>query len=481
MSSPYNYTLFGILLIAIYMLSGSSNTENAFSQISQFNLTDQVSHDLINRTLSNANIFEIKNASYPTVHIDPQSNFIYLAYFKEFDNGTADVYLSKSTDGGKTFIESIKVNSFDKASLPIFPPYKMIEGGDQRYIEYADVRVPIGVGGEIQEKYSPIRVATAYDNKTVYVVWKRTDFSRDLVDEGYSFGKSNITLARSVDGGKSFQEILLDDNGSSSKNFFDISIGANNNIYLTWINSTFSNVQYGADSPLNVTMGISKNDGATFEYLVLDDLPSDCDTASSEYDGNDKVYLSWRDLFNTDRYYLGINREIVTSEYNIADNNLTEYLMVDNNTQWYPGECPGSGSDLAIDNNNTLNVVWFTGASEGPGIYLSKLSNSNNSFGMPIPIFVSKTYMSPISPLLGIDGDNNSWIVWENKLVSPSTIAISRIKESPNNKEINGDQSIVRDLDYDIGTFPTMDMVKDILTMAWMTEDNSIEVVSKSL
>ena len=171
MTQSYKYTLFGILLITVYILVGSANTEKAFSQNSQLGSTNQFSQDLINKSFSNANLVEVKNASYPTVHIDPLTKFIYLAYFKEYDdsssNGTADVYFSKSIDGGKSFMEPVKVNGLDKASLPIFPPYKMIEGGNQRYIEYADVRVPIGVGGENQEKYSPIRVATGNDNKCV--------------------------------------------------------------------------------------------------------------------------------------------------------------------------------------------------------------------------------------------------------------------------------------------------------------------------
>jgi len=82
-------------------------------------VTDQLSEDIINKSLSNANLVEVKNASYPSVHIDPLTNFIYIAYFKESDNnnGTADIYLSKSRDGGGTFTEPVKVNSHDKAYL----------------------------------------------------------------------------------------------------------------------------------------------------------------------------------------------------------------------------------------------------------------------------------------------------------------------------------------------------------------------------
>jgi hypothetical protein len=484
-SAKLLYIFLVILAVTVYLLVEPPIPDNVYFQSLGANpVVAQSPEDVINSSLSNANIFEIANASYPTIHIDPLSNSIYLAYLKTFENGSADVYLSKSLDNGDTFAEPVKVNSIGKASIPDFPPYKMVGSGGQEYIEFKDVRVPIGVGGEIKEKYSPIRVATGNDNKTLYVVWKSTDFSRSLVDEGYSFGKSNITLAKSTDGGKSFQEIFIDNaNNSSSKNFFDISLDDNNNIYLTWINSSFSDIQYGADSPLNVTMGISEDQGTTFDYLVVDDMPSYCDTISSTYDGiTDKIYLSWRDLFNTDRYYLGINRESVVSEYDIADKNLTKYMMVGNQTSWFPGECPGSGSDLAFDKNGVLNVAWFSGTSQGPGVYLSKLNNNNNSFSKPVPVFVSENYVPPISPILGIDDNNTIWIVWENKLVTPSAIAIAKLENRGNQTIVeDGQYFIARDLEFDIGSLPSMDLANNALSMAWMDADNGTKVISKIL
>jgi hypothetical protein len=480
------YILLGILVVTVYVLVEPSISDNVNSQSLGVNpVVAQFREDIINSTiLSDANVFEVANASYPTIHIDPLSNSIYLAYLKAFDNGSADVYLSRSLDYGETFTEPIKVNNIGKASIPDFPPYKTVGSGEQKYIEFEDVRVPIGVGGEIKEKYSPIRVATGNDNRTLYLVWKSTDFSRSLVDEGYSFGKSNITLAKSTDGGKSFEEKIIDNtNNSSSKNFFEISLDDNKNVYLTWINSSFSDIQYGADSPLNVTMGISEDQGTTFDYLVVDDMPSYCDTISSVYDGlTEKIYLSWRDLFNTDRYYLGINRETAVSEYDIADKNITRYMMVDNQTSWFPGECPGAGSDLVIDKDGVLNVAWFSGTSQGPGIYLSKLNNNSNSFSKPVPVFASESYVPPISPILGVDDNNTIWIVWENKLVKPSAIAIAMIEDRRNQARIdNGQYPIIRDLEFDIGSLPSMELANNVLSMAWMDGDNRTKVISKIL
>jgi hypothetical protein len=56
--------------------------------------------------------------------------------------------------------------------------------------------------------------------------------------------------------------------------------------------------------------------------------------------------------------------------------------------------------------------------------------------------------------------------------VSPSTIAISMV---------NGHQNdTATDLDFDIGTFPSMDVIKNMISLGWMNKDNGIKVMSKS-
>jgi hypothetical protein len=157
-------------------------------------------------------------------------------------------------------------------------------------------------------------------------------------------------------------------------------------------------------------------------------------------------------------------------------------MMVDNQTSWFPGECPGSGSDLAIDKDGILNVAWFSGTSQGPGIYLSRLNNSNNLFNKPVPVFVSENYVPPISPILGVDDNNTIWIVWENKLVKPSVIAIAMIENRSDQTKIENVQyPIARDLEFDIGSLPSMDLANNVLSMAWMDADNRTKIISKLL
>ena len=79
---------------------------------------------------------------------------------------------------------------------------------------------------------------------------------------------------------------------------------------------------------------------------------------------------------------------------------------------------------------------------------------------------------------MDIDSNNTLWIVWENKISSPSSIAISMIN-GHHNANMMGETAT--DSNFDTGTFPSMNIVKNTLSVAWMKEDNSIKVMSKAV
>ena len=64
---------------------------------------------IINASLSDATYSVFKNASTPAVAIDPDSNSLYVVYFKNETAG-ANLYIQKSTDMGKTFSQPVRVN-----------------------------------------------------------------------------------------------------------------------------------------------------------------------------------------------------------------------------------------------------------------------------------------------------------------------------------------------------------------------------------
>jgi hypothetical protein len=45
----------------------------------------------------------------------------------------------------------------------------------------------------------------------------------------------------------------------------------------------------------------------------------------------------------------------------------------------------------------------------------------------------------------------------------------------------NGQYPIVRDLEFNIGSLPSMELANNVLSMAWMDGDNRTKVISKIL
>ena len=123
---------------------------------------------IINASLSDATYSIFKNASTPAVTIDPDTNSLYVVYFKNETAG-ANLYIQKSTDMGKTFSQPIRVN---------------------------DVKDSI----KVEEQWSPPALSIG-PNNDIHVVWYKADHSNP---DKYPYGQVTIQYSRSIDGGMTF-------------------------------------------------------------------------------------------------------------------------------------------------------------------------------------------------------------------------------------------------------------------------------------
>jgi hypothetical protein len=101
-----------------FSFASSQNNTSALSNMSNWTIPDEGLNNAINNTnsgnmsqiinasLSGATYSTFKNASTPSVAIEPNTNSLYLAYFKNETNG-ANLYIQKSTDMGKTFSQPV--------------------------------------------------------------------------------------------------------------------------------------------------------------------------------------------------------------------------------------------------------------------------------------------------------------------------------------------------------------------------------------
>jgi len=130
-------------------------------------------------------------ATHPTAAVDPASGAVYVAWVGTPDaDGRADVYLARSDDGGASYAAPVRVNDIPGDAAP--------------------------------HAQAPAQVAVGPDG-TVYVVWQN-----NTKIEGRRFPASDLRLARSTDGGRTFEPAVYvnDDAGGppASHTFHDVAV-----------------------------------------------------------------------------------------------------------------------------------------------------------------------------------------------------------------------------------------------------------------
>jgi hypothetical protein len=76
-----------------------------------------------------------------------------------------------------------------------------------------------------------------------------------------------------------------------------------------------------------------------------------------------------------------------------------------------------SGPQMAIDNKNHLHIVWYSGTNTTgflPGSYYTVSPDGGKSFGKLVPLVVGKKLGLNVE-YMALDGNDNSWIVWEDR------------------------------------------------------------------
>src|SRR5690606_9850951 len=176
-------------------------------------------------------------ASNPTVAVDPRTGTAYVAWVG-VQSGNADVYLAR------------------------------IERGEAG----APVRVNDIPGDAAPHEQAPAQVAVA-PNGDVLVLWQN-----NTPVEGRRFPASDLRLARSTDGGRTFEPAVTvnDDAGGlpSSHTFHDIAVAPDGTVYVSWIDSRERDRARAALGIVeDATMGHGGNGGAAAAAGEAD-LPS---------------------------------------------------------------------------------------------------------------------------------------------------------------------------------------------------------------
>ncbi len=286
------------------------------------------------RTSDQGSNWEFTIASYGSGFADKETftidenGYIYLAYDDQLDATHTEVKLSRSFDGGNSFIENVTMS--DSLSAAYVGPYIVSAGFGVLYnaIGYLDdapgssdilfdkstnFGETWGLDTDLNPSYnasyfaqgisgSPAEVTlpalSIDDNGRIYVVWE--DVSTDISTKNW-----DVYMRYSDDTGDSWSDrIRINENVEGNSWMPDLDIDSSGNVHVIYYdnNTGFSNLMYRVFYPSNNSLSVEykiSTEGTSSEFTRLGDY------ITVRVDNDDNIHMVWTDGRNDvlDIYY----------------------------------------------------------------------------------------------------------------------------------------------------------------------------------
>lgn len=334
---------------------------------------------------------ETEGASHPTAAISAAEGRAYVAWVG-MREGRYDVYLAAAEAEAERFGSPVRVND-----VP----------GDASPHEQAPAQVATGPGGE------------------VYVLWQN-----NTPIEGRRFPASDLRLAVSTDGGRSFAPAVTvnDDAGElpSSHTFHAMAVGGDGSVFVSWIDSREHDRARAAgldESAIKggpeIRIARSTDQGRTFSASVVVDTNSCpcCRTAlAAGPDGS--VYVAWRKIYDGDV------RDIALARVDGGTLRVEPPVRIHADEWVFPG-CPHAGPSLAFDEEGRLHAAWYTGREGRQGLWHAVSPDGGRSFGAPAAVLTGD-WVPPSQVALALS-EAGMWVGWEDRTAEPAVVRLSRV------------------------------------------------------
>lgn len=394
-------------------------------------------------------------ATHPTVAVDPASGAVYVAWVGvPGADGRADVFLARSDDGGATYAAPIRVNDVPGDAAP--------------------------------HAQAPAQVAVGPDG-TVYVVWQN-----NTKIEGRRFPASDLRLARSRDGGRTFEPAVYvnDDAGGppASHTFHDVAVLPDGTVLVSWIDgrvraaaeaahaggsgaSTGSarngspaasggpahhGVQGVPEEPSSqIRVARSLDGGRTFgPSVVVAEQACPCCRTSLAVGPAGEVYLAWRAVF------AGSIRDVVVARSDDGGRSFRPAIPV-HDDGWRLDACPHAGPSLAVDAEGRLHAAWFTGVEGRAGVFHAVSTDGGRSFRGPHALARADVVAPSLAKLDAAGGA--VWVAWEDRTGPERRLRVGHAR--------NGGAPRAFDVALGPGVAPALAATDDLAVVVWLEEE----------
>jgi hypothetical protein len=337
------------------------------------------------------------NGSNPTTAVRADGE-MYIAWIATDETGVSDVFLTTSD----TTASPVRVNQVRGEPAP----------HDQ-----APAQVAVGPEGN------------------VYVVWQTA-----IPIEGRRFPASNLRLARSTDGGRSFEPaIYVNDDAHgrpSSHSFHDIAVAPDGTVLVSWIDGRKRDEaravqqtgtsgmgelaggtghhahggtagEAGALPKSEIRIARSNDGGRTFtESVVVSGEACPCCRTSLAVADDGTVFIAWR------REAAGDVRDIVIARAEAGSLRFSEAVPIHADGWVFPA-CPHAGPSLAVGEDGTVHAAWYTGREGRQGLWYAHSTDGAQRFSEPRAVLTGD-WVPPSQARLAIDG-RRVIVVWEDR------------------------------------------------------------------
>ena len=232
----------------------------------------------------------------------------------------------------------------------------------------------------------------------VYITW-----ATPKVAPGAMFA-ADLVLARSLDGGATFQApVLVNDDGNPINHTFEhVQAGGDGEVYLAWLDNR------GKDkSGAGAIFACSRDGGKTVgKNLTLDGMACPCCRPSAALAPDGSLWIAWRKTFEGDV------RDIVLARSTDKGQTFSAPMLVRQDGWAFPA-CPHRGPSLAFDRIGRLYVGWYTeGKDEQPRLLFSTSDDQGKTFSLPLSLHTSTTSL-PDQLRMAVHPDGAVVAVWE--------------------------------------------------------------------
>ena len=385
--------------------------------------------------LSEPAVLAAAGASNPTAAAGPRGER-FVAWIAT-QGGASNVYLARAE--GATFGRGVRVN--DRA-------------GDAAPHEQAPAQVAVGPEGN------------------VYVVWQN---NREI--PGRRFPASDLRLARSTDGGRTFSPAVTvnDDAGGapSSHTFHNLLVARDGTVWVSWLDSRVRDAERarrhphaasaahdmgdvamhampgGSDASMpgmaakpgddsvkvmhghggmaedptlpgsEVRVARSTDGGKTFgPSVVVDGDVCPCCRTSLAAGADGSIFVAWR------KVYAGDVRDVVVARLAPGAAAFGAPVRVHADGWVFPG-CPHAGPSLATDGRGRLHVAWYTGKDGRQGLWHAVSADGGRTFGEPAALLTGG-WVPPSQVALAAAGPR-VWATWDDRRTGDGPVTLARI------------------------------------------------------